>query len=153
MFYQADAINNILICEVCENKMLDPRLLPCGRSVCHRCVDILAETGNMKIKCQNCAKTHQIPDEGFLKNLALQELLSCEAKEVLQSNHIEEFKIFLDILDKTKQTIESTIENGDAKIRDHCDKVRNDMQLAIEQAHAKLDDIYKEFTCHANIRE
>jgi hypothetical protein len=37
------------------------------------------------------------------------------------------------------------MECGDAKIRDHCGKVRNDMQLAIEQAQAKLDDIHKDF--------
>jgi predicted nuclease with TOPRIM domain len=37
------------------------------------------------------------------------------------------------------------LECGDATIHDHCDKVRNDMQLAIEQAHAKLDEFHKEF--------
>jgi hypothetical protein len=145
MFYQADKIDSILICTVCDNKMVDPRLLPCGKSVCHRCVDIIAETDKKKIKCQNCAKIHDIPDEGFLKNLALQELLECEAKEVSQSNHIKEFKILLETLNATKQNIESTLECGDAKIRDHCDKVRNDMQLAIEQAHAKLDEFHKDF--------
>jgi hypothetical protein len=143
MFYQADQIDSILICSVCENKMVDPRLLPCGKCVCHRCVDLLAE--NKRIKCENCAKIHEIPNGGFLKNLALQKLLEIEAKEVSHSNHIEEFKKFLDILNATKQTIESTMECGDVKIRDHCDKVRNDMQLAIEQAHSKLDEFHKEF--------
>jgi hypothetical protein len=145
MFYQADKIDSILICDVCDNKIIDPRIFPCGKSVCHRCVDILADTDKKKIKCQNCAKTHEIPDEGFPKNLALQKLLEIETKEVSRSNQIEEFKKFLDILDKTKQAIESTMESGDAKIRDHCDKVRNDMQLAIEQAHAKLDEFHKDF--------
>jgi hypothetical protein len=145
MFFQADAINNVLICKICDNKMVDPRLLPCGKSVCHRCVDYLADTDKKKIKCQNCAKIHVIPDEGFLKNLALQELLEFEAKEVLHSNHIEELKKLLDILDKTKQSIESILEGGDATIRVHCDKVRNDMQLAIEQAREKLDEFHKDF--------
>jgi uncharacterized protein YoxC len=145
MFFQAEAINNVLICKTCERKMVDPRILPCGKSVCHRCVDLIADTDKKRIKCENCAKIHEIPDEGFLKNLALQELLECEAKEVFRSSQIEEFKRFLDILNDTKQSIESTLECGDAKIRDHCDKVRNDMQLAIEQAHAKLDEFHKDF--------
>jgi hypothetical protein len=55
--------------------MVDPRLLPCGKSVWHRCVDILADTYKKRIKCQNCAKIHEMPDDGFFKNLALQELL------------------------------------------------------------------------------
>jgi hypothetical protein len=145
MFYQAEKIDSILICTICDNKMVDPRLLPCGKSVCHRCVDFLADTDKKKIKCQNCAKTHEIPVGGFYINQLAQEMLECEANEVLQSNHIEEFKKFLGILNATKQSIESTMECGDAKIRDHCDKVRNDMQLAIEQAHAKLDEFHKDF--------
>ena len=145
MFYQADKIDSILICKICDNKMVDPRILPCGRSLCHRCVDLLIDTDKKRIKCQNCAKTHEIPDEGFPIILALQNLLEFETKEVSRSNHIEEFKKVLDNLNAAKQSIESTMECGDAKIRDHCDKVRNDMQLAIEQAHAKLDEIHKEF--------
>jgi uncharacterized protein YoxC len=145
MFYQAEKIDSILICTICDNKMVDPRLLPCGKSVCHRCVDFLADTAKKKIKCQNCAKTHEIPVGGFYINQLAQEMLECEANEVLQSNHIEEFKKFLGILNATKQSIESTLECGDATIRDHCDKVRNDMQLAIEQAHAKLDEFHKDF--------
>jgi hypothetical protein len=145
MFFQADAINSILICTVCDNKMVDPRLLPCGKSVCHRCVYILADTDNKRIKCQNCGKIHEIPEEGFFINQLAQELLKCEAKEVFRSNHEEEFKTLLNLLDSVKQSIESTMEGGDATIRDHCDKVRNDMQLAIEQAHAKLDEFHKDF--------
>jgi hypothetical protein len=145
MFYQAEKINRILICKICDTKMVDPRLLPCGKSVCHRCVDFLADTDKKRIKCQNCAKIHEIPDEGFLKISALQELLDCEAKEVSHPNQIDEFKTLLNSLDTIKQSIESTMECGDVKIRDHCDKVRNDMQLAIEQAHAKLDEFHKDF--------
>jgi hypothetical protein len=111
--------------------------------VCNRCVDAIADTDKKRIKCQNCAKIHEIPDEGFYINRLAQEMLKFEAKEVLRTNHTEEFKKVLDILDKTKQSIESTMECGDVKIRDHCDKVRNDMQLAIEQAHAKLDEFHK----------
>ena len=92
MFFQADAINNVLICKICENKLVDPRLLPCGRSVCHRCVDLLTDTYQNGIKCKNCSKIHEIPDDGFPKILALQELLECEAREVFRSNQIEELK-------------------------------------------------------------
>jgi hypothetical protein len=65
MYYQADKIDSILICEVCGNKMVDPRLLPCGKSVCNRCVDLLIDTDKKRIKCQNCAKTHEIPEESL----------------------------------------------------------------------------------------
>ena len=145
MFFQADAINKVLVCKICENKMVDPRILPCGKSVCHRCVDFLTDKEKNKIKCKYCGKDHEIPDGGFYINQLAQEMLKCEAKAVFRSNQIEEFKKFLDILNATKESIESTLESGDVKIRDHCDKVRNDMELAIEQAHEKLDEIHKDF--------
>jgi hypothetical protein len=53
MFFQADAINSILICKICDNKMVDPCILPCGKSVCHRCVDLIADTDKKKIMCGN----------------------------------------------------------------------------------------------------
>jgi hypothetical protein len=145
MFYQADKIETILICNVCDRKMVDPRLLPCGKSVCNRCVDFLTDAEKKKIKCKYCCKEHEIPDGGFYINQLAQEMLKCEAKAVFRSNHTEEFKKLLETLNATKQSIESTLECGDAKIRDHCDKVRNDMELAIEQAHEKLDEIHKDF--------
>ncbi len=108
-------------------------------------VDAIADTDKKRIECQNCGKIHEIPDDSFPKNLALQKHLDFEAKEVFRTNHIEEFKKVLDILKAARQSIESTLVCGDAKIRDHYDKVRNEMQLAIEQAHAKLDEINKDF--------
>jgi hypothetical protein len=153
MFYQADKIESILICVVCDNKMVDPRLLPCGKSVCHRCVDAIADTDKKRIKCEHCAKIHEIPDEGFTINQIAKEMLNFEAKEVFHPNHIEEFKKVLNNLNAAKQAIESTLECGDATIRDHCDKVRNDMQLAIEQAHAKLDEFHKDFMDEINNHE
>ena len=145
MFYQADKINNLLICLVCEQKMVDPRLLSCGKSVCNRCVDIWTDTDKKRIKCHHCSKTHEIPDEGFLKNLTIQEMLDIEAKEVFRSNQIDEFKTLLNSLSSIRQNIELKLNAGGAQIRDHCDKVRNEMQLAIEQARLKLDSIHKEF--------
>ena len=50
MFYQADKIDGILNCTVCDNKMVDPRLLPCGKSVCHQCVDVIADTDKKENK-------------------------------------------------------------------------------------------------------
>jgi hypothetical protein len=87
-------------------------------------VDIIADTDKKSIKCENCAKIHEKPNDGFSGNLALQELIEFERKEVSHSKHIEEFKKLLDTLYATKQSIESTLEGGDATIRDHCDKVR-----------------------------
>jgi hypothetical protein len=121
-------------------------MLPCDKAVCHRCVDFLAALDKKLIKCQNCAKIHEIQiDVGFPKNLALQKLLEFEAKEISHSNQKEELKKLLVLLNATKQSIEWTLDCGDATIHKHCAKVRNYMQLAIAQAHGKLDELCKDF--------
>jgi hypothetical protein len=145
MFYQADKIDNLLNCCVCEQKMVDPRIFPCGKSMCDRCVDFLADTEKKRVKCEHCAKIHEIPVEGFPKNLALQELLEFEAKEVFQDQKIGEFKSLLDRLESMAKNVDLTLRTGDARIREQCDRVRNDMQLGIEQAHMKLDEFHKAF--------
>jgi len=145
MFFQADKINNLLVCNVCEQKMMDPRIFPCGKSVCNRCVDNLADANKNHLVCDDCGKTHEIPRDGFPKNLLTQKLLELEFKEVSQSKHIVEFREILESLNSMKKDIEVTLKAGDAEIRDHCDKARNDMQLAFEQTKLKLDDIHKDF--------
>ena len=42
---------------------------------------------------------------------------------------------------------------GEAIIRGHCDTVRNDVQLAIEQAYEKLDKIHKELMDEIDVHE
>ena len=146
MFYQAESIDKILICEVCEQKMVDPRLLPCGKSLCNRCVYDVSDMQKNKVKCQHCAKIHEMPEDGgFPKVLVLQKMLEIKANDVLQSKKIVEFKLLVQTLDLLAVNIKLALEIGDAKIRHQCDQIRNEIQLTIEQAHAKLDEIHKDF--------
>ena len=145
MFYQEEEINRILICFVCENKMVDPRILPCNNSLCYRCVEIIADTEKKRIKCKLCGKTHDIPEDGFTINLVAKNLLDIKAREVSQPKQIKEFKNLIDSMEKMKESIEQTLKAGDAKIRDHCDKSRNQVQISIEEAHTELDEIHKYF--------
>lgn len=144
MFYQPESIENFLTCCICEQKMVDPRLLPCDKSICNRCVDFWTDTEKKRVECQSCIKSHEIREEGFPQNQALKEILKSEAKEVLQSKQILEFKVHLDSFGSMKQSIELKLNSGDVQIRDECNKARNDIQLAIEQAKLKLDEIHKD---------
>ena len=69
------AQDSILSCSSCDQKFKDPRMLPCGKSFCNNCIDLLADTNKLKIKCQNCGKTHEIPQEGFPQSIELTKIL------------------------------------------------------------------------------
>ena len=139
MFYQADEIGALLICSVCKQKILDPCLLPCGKSY------FLTDKEEKSIECQNCSKTHGISNGGYNKILVSQEIHEFKDKEFLQPTQIEEFKTVLESLESIKLKIGLILNAGGAKIRDFYDKITNSMQMAKEEAKSKLDEIHKEF--------
>ena len=87
---------------------------------------------------------HEIPNEGFPVNQALVELLELKANDVWRGKKILELKSLSNLIVQKSEKIETDLKIGDALIRNHCDKVRNDIQLAIEEAHIRLNDIHKE---------
>ena len=87
MFYKADDIQSLFVCDVCENKMKDPRVLPCGKSLCHECIFFWTDKETKTVKCQHCDKKHKF-EEDFPRNLTLQQLIQCDHRQVFQSKHV-----------------------------------------------------------------
>ena len=143
MFYEASRIECIILCKICDQKLDDPRLLPCGRSVCHKCVDVLLDTDRQRIKCFYCAKTHDLPKDGFAPNLELSNLLELKPSKAFRSELTSELIEVSNSIQEKVEKIQTDLLTGEAKIRDECDKVRNDVQLAIEEAHLMLDKIHE----------
>ena len=143
MFYQASQLDSLLTCTFCDQKFNDPRVLPCGKSFCKCCIDVLVT--QKQIKCNHCSQTHQVPDgDGFPPNIELAKMLDLKSSHVCHSKLFQTFKDMLDSVRAKAGQLELGLKIGDAQIRDYCDKVRNDAQLAIEQAHEQLDKIHKQ---------
>ena len=53
------------ICKICEGKLEDGRVLPCGKWACNLCIDFLSTTDKKLMACKNCDKKHVIPPNGF----------------------------------------------------------------------------------------
>ena len=145
MFYDEASINKLIVCKVCDEKLQDPRVLPCGKSICFKCVDILSDTSKTHVKCQHCGKMHDIPHNGFLPNDEIAELARLKANDVKRGKKIEELKKINNSIKAKVAKLETDQRIGDVKIREHCDKVRNDIQIAVEEAHVKLDEFHKTF--------
>lgn len=72
MFYQ---ILDELNCKTCNCKLDEPKILPCGTTICTKCVDLI-EVKDSKFKCVSCSNEHIYPADGFITNQALVNLLS-----------------------------------------------------------------------------
>jgi hypothetical protein len=161
-FYSANEIDSLLICKHCEQKFEDPRILPCGKSFCNSCIVYLADTNNTNVNCKNCGKKHEIPKDGFLPNLDLVEIMKVKSDQVIRSKLSEEFKSVTAMLKEKSEHIQLDLEIGDTTIRNHCDKVRDEVQLCILESQEKLDKILAQFldkiddyekNCQANFKK
>jgi phage anti-repressor protein len=83
MFYNTSQINSILICGACGNKYEDPRVLPCGNSICFMC--FFGQTNKTgKFICQNCNQYHKI-DVDLPPNKSIIEMLKQKPEHPLEN--------------------------------------------------------------------
>ena len=75
MYFQETLVSSLLNCKVCESKLRNPVVLPCGNSICNECVDFLKVSKNDYLVCSDCHQTHIIPENGFTINKKLAKIL------------------------------------------------------------------------------
>jgi hypothetical protein len=144
MFFQEDKINDLLKCQQCNKRLVEPRTLPCGNWICVHCLEALtaeqAIDSTFKLKCCHCSKEHQTPEEGFPITKNLEKLLAIRPEEIFRSKLVEEFNSPLKSIKNNIDTLESNLDNGIEKIRDRCTLLRNQIQL---KAESLIDQINK----------
>ena len=138
MFYEENKISNALDCAKCEERLVDPRILPCGDTICLTCQSTL-HVDNKLFECISCIKTHSMPDEGLPVNKGLQALLSLQPDEVSRGPAAENLKESMSEMRKKVTALFFCINNGPDKVKDLCAQLRNDVQLATEQAIQQIN--------------
>jgi hypothetical protein len=151
MFYEAFEIDKLLICIVCNRKLEDPRILPCGKSFCHKCIEEkLLEPNTNRINCQNCGNAHEKPlnQIGFPQNLEVAKIVRLKSNEVFRGKLVKDFKTKSSLVKERADKLHSSLigETGKNMIRFRCDKVRKDTKEALDEAHSRLDEFFKIFT-------
>jgi len=139
MFYQASIINEILKCNDCQQKFgenAEPRLLPCGYSICGQCI---IEIKKKNFKCKFCAKDHSISIDEFPLNQALAKMLLHQPEEVYRGPEMEKIKSNLLILEKELKQAEFNISNPEDKIFDNFKELKRQIQLKTEEIFEKIN--------------
>lgn len=131
MFYSDSQINNIIICELCKNKLSDPRNVPCGRTFCNDCI-IQSSDNDFKCICEK--ERHEIPEEGFPRALAIANLLNQNPIGVSRGKIVEELMAKLEELINGLNDIQNSYDRSECRIIQHCDSIKNQIDLATETA-------------------
>lgn len=111
MFFPEDDINEELLCQKCECKFNDPRILPCGQSFCQLCIEeLMANESNDRLKCPHCSSEHQPADRaGFPSNIVLVKLLKKRSVEVSRGETVKQFQNDLKRIEAKIEAFESAV--------------------------------------------
>jgi hypothetical protein len=141
------SISELIKCPLCRQVYQDPRMLPCGYSLCERC--ILSLTDNLDIDefdCQLCLDTHTITStvanklQQFPLNLFIVELCS-RAPHLVQTN---ELKDKLSVLDSSYKELERTYHASLDIIHGYCEQVRQEVSTSGETFINKAKRLIKD---------
>jgi hypothetical protein len=143
MYFNEEEISEELQCFKCKERYEDPRVLPCGQSLCHECILELRTSANQKIiPCVFCLKPHQIPsDEGFTPNVFINKLLAKKPLQIFRGKAIEDFKKLLESINEKTASYFYEKKNQVNTIKEHCSTVRNEIDIATENLIVEVNNL------------
>jgi hypothetical protein len=145
MFYEESKINKILNCELCNQKFDEPRLMPCGITLCNMCVnsieDRLLITNTTCFQCIFCTDHHCVPKNGFPINKPIKKLMSEKPNEIYRGKDAEIFKSNLNSVQFQINELESSILKGMDKIKEYCGQLKKQVQDATNEKYEELNQI------------
>lgn len=153
MFYVSSQIDNFLNCANCDQRFDQPKIIPCGSSICTYCEASLQINDN-KFECCVCLETHIYPAEGFPTCKTLSNLLTIKPEEIHRSDAVDSLKSSLDAIQNKIYSLKHSTKNGADKIKEYCIDLRNEVQLAtelkIQQINEFSDDYMKTINKYEN---
>lgn len=138
MFYAEEKINSILNCKRCSRRFEQPKILPCGNTICDNCID----KKNELYSCFFCGVDHVKPTSGeFPMNKSIMELLSYSPNDIYRGKPAELLKSSLGELQTQIDGLELSLSTGVDNIKDMCLSVRIDLDLATESAMSRIAEL------------
>jgi len=150
MFFDLNQINSKLTCKKCEERLDEPRLLPCGSSICSFCSSSIKLTNNKEFQCFICNESHEMPKKGLPISKALLEILSFEAIHVSRGNALDTLQKTSQELHKNKIKFKYCLYNTTDYIKEHFMDLRNEVQIATEDLHEKVNDLNEQVIIELN---
>lgn len=141
MFYYKNLIETKLRCPICKHRYSNPRLLPCGETVCFECI-------SKREKCKLCSEYHEESENGFPLNRLIIELLEMVPIQVSRGVLFDRVSAFADKLYVQLNDLEEKYLNSERVFETHCDLMINEVDVRcdslIEEVNKVRDKIINE---------
>ena len=148
MFYEENQINSKLKCPKCKSRFQDPRILPCGETVCHLCIVELVRLASTpttdktgEFMCIFCTHMHKKPSpEGFISCKFLNSLMSEKPSEIYCGKNLEKLKTNLNIINTKIDKMNNDLKHGVDIIKAYCAKLRKEVKSSKEAIIEHLNE-------------
>ena len=139
MIYEENLIHN---CAMCNTEYDMPHILPCGETMCGKCINkyTIEINKNAFVQCPYCDEKHQLPPNGFPINKAISKLLNEAPVEIYRGETYENLKSALKQIKEDCDQFNINIQYGIDKINEICSNLLNEVKMITED---KLEHIHK----------
>jgi hypothetical protein len=154
----------ILHCQNCQKKYDEPKILPCGNTICNNCIKTFLTNKKEKkktqsqksnshkilngyemlsneFKCLMCEENHEFPpDNAFPTNQQILKLLTKDLKLFNFGESAAKLKNYVESINENKLELQELTIGGKNFIEDYCMKIRKDIDFSAEK---EIECIYK----------
>jgi len=136
MYFEENKINNLLNCKICQRRLEEPKILPCGFTVCYKCIP----TECKNFHCDLCTNEHSVPMDGFQENKIIFELLLVKPEKISKCEVIEAFKASLNEIEEKIISLRTGVENGIDYIEQYGLKLKMDAESASKEMIEEINN-------------
>ena len=143
MFYEEISIRDILNCEKCNQRLTEPKTLPCTSNICLKCIESIQILNN-EFDCPICSKQHTKPVEGFPTNKTLLALLAIKPTKIHSSDAVQSFKSSLTDLLNRMDKLSANVDTN--QIRTLFEGSKEQVYSATRILLDRIEEFYIQFT-------
>jgi len=127
-------INALFNCEICQEILKEPIILPCGKTICKAHSEEIS-----KDKCILCNKTHKIPEDGFLINELVQNIIENKLHTLdLNFDQFKNSREIIENLNKRLKEIEAIRNDPDNFIAEYFYELNRQVDLRREKLFQEI---------------
>ncbi len=121
MFYDINQVDNAMLCQHCEGRLEEPKILPCGETICSFC-EASMQINDGIFDCLVCKEKHEMPKNGLPICKPLLKLLSIMPTNVSRGESYDLLENLLNEMQKKTSFIRLGIENSSDFVKEHLKK-------------------------------
>jgi len=141
MYYDKNQVDEVLICEYCNQIIDQPKILPCFETICSFCEQSIEIINDNKFECFICKEIHEMPKNGLPFNKKLLKMLSIKPTKVSRGKAFDANQKTLNEIETKHSRIKRGIENSNDLIIEHCMDLKSDVQLKVNEIILQVNDL------------